>query len=87
MARRARIKRIHVNQFVIRANKRDGTNQPPLRVKTSAQNVAAHEVLIDGPSRVVYSPDRPLPCGARVWIETTSNVTVVDEGHSERHIT
>jgi hypothetical protein len=21
---------------------------------------------------VVYSPDKPLPCGARVWIETTS---------------
>ena len=26
----------------------------------------------------VYSPDCPLSCGARVWIETDSNVEVVE---------
>jgi len=34
-------------------------------------------VLIHGPSRVVYSPDKPLSCGAKVWVETESLVEVV----------
>ena len=35
-----------------------------------------NEVIIDGPSKVIYSPDKPLSCGARVWIETRSEVTL-----------
>jgi hypothetical protein len=31
-------------------------------------------VLIDGPCRIVYSADKPLACGARVWIETHAGV-------------
>lgn len=83
---RPRIKRIHVNQFVIRSNQRNGTREAPLRVKTSAVNLPAHEVVIEGPCRVVYRPDRPLSCGARVWIETTSDVTVVDVGRANQHV-
>lgn len=65
---------IHVNQHVIKANTKNGTNDPALTVKTYKSNTYAHEVEILGPSRVVHSPDKPLPCGARVWIETTSEV-------------
>lgn len=75
---RGRIKRIHVNQFVIRSNKRSGAREPPLRVKTSSENLPATEVMIDGPCRVIYRPDRPLACGARVWIETTADVSMID---------
>ena len=82
--KRGRIKRIHVNQFVIRANKRNGENAAPLRIKMSSENIPAHQVIIDGPSSVVYSPERPLSCGARVWIETTANVTVLSDGHDAR---
>jgi hypothetical protein len=82
----ARIKRIHVNQHVIRANQRSGTRDAPLRVKTSRENTKAHEIVIDGPSRVVYRPDRPLSCGARVWIETTSGISVIEDNGSERRI-
>jgi hypothetical protein len=71
------IKRIHVNQHIIRDNRRNGTNEPALTVKTSKTNHKAHDVLIEGPSRVVYSPDHPLPCGARVWIETESELDVI----------
>jgi len=65
---------IHVNQHVIRANKKNGTCDPVITVKQGKKNTYAHEVEILGPSRVVYSPDKPLSCGARVWIETTSEV-------------
>ena len=69
-------KRIHINQHVIRANKKNGTNDPAITVKTSKQNIYAHRVEIDGPSFVVYSPDKPLSCGARVWVETDASVTL-----------
>ena len=65
---------IHVNQHVIRANKKHGTNDPVITVKTSKSNIYTHEVKINGPSKVVYSPDKPLSCGAKVWIETESEV-------------
>jgi len=68
---------IHVNQHVIKRNAKDGTHDPVLTVKTYKSNTYAHEVNIDGPSRVIYSPDKPLSCGARVWIETESEVTTV----------
>jgi hypothetical protein len=67
---------IHVNQHAIRRNIKHGEHEPVLTVKTYKSNTYAHEVEILGPSRVVYSPDKPLSCGARVWIETEGNVTV-----------
>jgi len=69
-------KRIHVNMHVIRKNLKTGERKPVLTVKTSKSNRYAHEVEIDGPSKVIYSPDKPLSCGARVWIETESEVNL-----------
>ena len=69
-------KRIHVNQHKIRANKKHGTNEPVITVKTYKSNDYAHEVNILGESKVVYSPDKPLSCGARVWTETDAEVTL-----------
>jgi hypothetical protein len=71
--------RIHVNQHVIRRNRNDPRPEPPLTVKTYRDNRYAHAVEVHGPSRVVYSPDRPLACGARVWIETEADVTLHGE--------
>ena len=71
-------KRIHINQHVIRANKKNGTTDPVITIKTNKQNVYADRVEIRGPSNVVYSPNKPLSCGARVWIET--EVPVFCEG-------
>ena len=68
---------IHVNQHVVRRNTKTGSTDPVLTVKTYKENKCAHAVRIDGPCRVVYSPDKPLSCGARVWIETDSNVETV----------
>ena len=66
--------RIHVNQHKIRSNMKHGTNDPVITVKTSKSNTYTHEVKINGPSKVIYSPDKPLSCGAKVWIETESEV-------------
>ena len=66
---------IHVNQHVIKANRKNGSNDPVLTVKTYKTNVYAHSVKIDGPSCVVYRPDKPLSCGAHVWIETQGEVS------------
>ena len=68
---------IHVNQHVIKSNRKNGASEPVLTVKTYKTNTYAHEVLIKGESKVVYSPDKPLSCGARVWIETQSEVEIL----------
>ena len=68
---------IHVNQHVIKSNRLTGDNDPVLTVKTYKSNTYAHSVTIDGPSKVVYSADKPLSCGARVWIETDAEVVCI----------
>lgn len=68
---------IHVNQHVIKKNAKEGTNDPVLTVKTYKSNTYAHEVHIKGDSKVVYSADKPLSCGARVWIETENEVEIL----------
>lgn len=68
--------RIHVNQHNIKANK-NGANLPVLTVKDYKQNRKCNEVLINGASRLIYSPDKPLSCGAKVWIETDAEVVII----------
>ena len=65
---------IHVNQHVIKSNRKHDKREPVLTVKTYKSNEYAHEVHIDGPCSIIYSPDKPLSCGAHVWIETKANV-------------
>ena len=68
--------RIHVNQHKIRSNKKHNLNEPVITVKTSKSNTYAHEVEVLGPSKIIYSPDKPLSCGAKVWIETEGEVKI-----------
>lgn len=72
------IKRIHVNQHIIRSNKKNGTREPVITVKAGKQNIYCDRVLVDGLTEVVYSPDKPLSCGAKVWIETSDVVECWD---------
>ena len=74
--------KIHVNQHVIKANRKHGTHRPCLTIKTYKDNRYAHEaVILDEHgaeiARVVYRPDKPLSCGAHCWIETQSRVVVI----------
>ena len=68
---------IHVNQHKIKSNAKNDIQEPVLTVKTYKSNTYAHEVLIKGNSKVVYSPDKPLSCGAKVWIETEAEVEIL----------
>ena len=72
-------KKININQHKIRSNKKNNTEEPVITVKTSKSNNYAKEVDILGKSKLVYKPTKPLPCGARVWIETEDKV-VLDGG-------
>jgi hypothetical protein len=68
---------VHVNQHVIKSNRKHSTEEPVLTVKTYKSNTYASEVIIRGDSKVVYSPNKPLSCGAHVWIETQSEVEII----------
>jgi len=72
---------IHVNQHVIKSNSKSDHNNPVLTVKTYKSNQYAHEAIIYDQgglevARVVYSKDKPLSCGAKVWIETQNRVEI-----------
>jgi|TARA_R110000744_G_scaffold126532_1_gene232923 hypothetical protein len=68
---------IHVNQHIIKSNHKNKERKPVLTVKTYRDNNYASEVEIKGNSKIIYSPDKPLPCGAKVWIETESEVVLL----------
>lgn len=72
--RKGIIKRIHVSQVNLRANRKDGGTRPLFTIQTSAGPVYASHVDIHGKSELVGSPNKPLKCGARVWIETLAEV-------------
>lgn len=74
--------RIHVNQHNIRSNKTKGTELPVITIKQGKKNTYCNEVEILGPSRIVYGgagfdAKAKLSCGARVVIETESEVIIL----------
>jgi hypothetical protein len=52
--------------------------QPPIIIRQGRKRQYANTVEITGPCRIVYSPHKPLSCGARVWIETNSDVVGIN---------
>lgn len=72
---------IHVNQHVIKANRKHGATANPITVKNYKETRYGSDVEILGAdgsvvARVVYRPDNPLSCGAHVWIETQGDVRI-----------
>jgi|TARA_Y100000004_G_scaffold58544_1_gene65157 hypothetical protein len=76
-------KYIHVNQHVIRANKKNNENNPVITIKEGKKNTYCHEVEILGNSKITYSGNEKtaLSCGARVVIETQADL-IIDGVHS-----
>ena len=70
---------IHVNQHKIRGNLKHERNDPVITIKQGSKNVYCHEVVINGPSKVVYGGNNKpiLNCGARVVIETDASVDII----------
>lgn len=73
----------HVNQHIIKKNRKTGSKEPVLTIKTHKSNKYGSEVVIYGQdgkeaARLVYRPDKPLSCGATVWIESENKVEIVE---------
>jgi hypothetical protein len=73
---------IHVNQHVIKSNTKNNENKPVLTCKTYKNNIYASEILIldnNGVevAKIVYNKDKPLSCGAKVWIETQNEIKII----------
>lgn len=73
---RGTIKRLHVDRRIMAQNRKTGQTAPPITVQTSKGPIKAQRVEVHGPSVFVHSPDKPLACGARVWIETHAALTL-----------
>jgi hypothetical protein len=74
-------KYIHVNQHHIRYNIKGGEPKPVITIKEGKTNTYCNEVQILGPSTIRYCGDgavKPLlSCGARVVIETESELKII----------
>jgi hypothetical protein len=73
---------IHINQHNIKSNIKNDEKLPVITCKTYKENNYADEVVVYGQDgleacRIIYSPDKPLSCGARVWIETQNKIDLI----------
>lgn len=71
------MKIIHINRNIIQRNAKHNTEEPVCRVEENGKVQYCMEVIIKGPSRMVYRPDKPRPCGAKLWIETEAEVELL----------
>lgn len=74
--RKGILKRIHINQHNLRANKKDGGNRPVVTVKTYNENIIGRGLSVSGTMKIINRPKKPLKCGATLWIETREEVRV-----------
>ena len=75
---KARRKRIHVNRQTLARNHKMGEEEPPIGIEEVGRKKRyAHHGKINGPRLVRYSEEKPLSCGARVWIETYASLTTI----------
>ncbi len=73
------MKIIHINRNIIQQNEKNGRSNPVCRVEEKGKVRYCMEVNIKGPSKMVYRPDKPRPCGAKLWIETDADVELIGE--------
>ena len=61
---------MNINSNIIRQNikKSKAERKPAIAVKGKNQRYV-HELEIPVPCKIIYNPDKPLACGARVWVE------------------
>lgn len=76
------IKRLHVNQHVIKKNVKTGERKATLTCKTGKENIKGHEIHIldENGNRIASVLDRmdnPLSCGARIYMQTNYAVEIV----------
>jgi hypothetical protein len=62
---------VSVCKNTVLSNLKHGTNKPTIRVSKGKHGRPTHwhEFTFNGKGKIVYSPNKPMPWGARVWIE------------------
>ena len=70
---------IHINKNIIQYNGKHGTDLPVCRVQVGKKITYGRTVDILGPSKMIYNNDKPLSCGAKLWIETDADIVIKDE--------
>lgn len=73
------LKIIHINRNIIQSNNKHGIEEPVCRVEQNKVVRYCMEVIINGPSHMIYNPKNPRPCGAKLWIETYADVELIGE--------
>lgn len=78
---------VHVNQHMIKFNKKNGTDFPVLTIKHRGKTYYGHQVCYHHSSETMYRPNNPLSCGAVCWVETEGDVSIFDwtAVHQESH--
>jgi len=70
---------IHINKNLKQSNDKHGRTVPICRVEIRGKTLYGSAVDIQGPSKMIYNPDKPRKCGAKLWIETNSPVIIQDQ--------
>jgi hypothetical protein len=60
---------IHVRQDRLRHNRKHGTNDPVIVIRSGDRKTDCHGVTIEGICKIIYSPHKPKDCGATLWLE------------------
>ncbi|MEM6613754.1 MAG: DNA-binding protein [Cyanobacteria bacterium P01_C01_bin.72] len=61
---------VNINSNIIRQNiKKSKSERKPVIAVKGKKKMYVHQLEIPAPCRIIYDPDKPLDCGARVWIE------------------
>ena len=76
--------KIHINQHIIKYNRKQNKSEPCITVKDYKENRYASTVYIvdsegEVVAKVIYNPNKPLTCGAECWVETELKVVTEDK--------
>lgn len=74
---------IHINRHKIDKNRKTGSREPVITCKNYKGNNYGDTVIIKDKrgkevARIVYTPDKPLSCGASVYIETKADLEILN---------
>ena len=81
------LKRIHINRHTMNKNRKHGLDDTPIGIEQSGQpKVYAQRVWILGPCAINHNPEKPLKCGAKVWIETKAPIDYITHPEPETDV-
>lgn len=82
-AQEGSLKFVYVNKIRVAQNAARNQDLPVITVEADGRIVLGHEVcfLTEPPVRLVYCPELPLESGARVWLESTAKLEVIEHGY------